>query len=423
MIFKQTNRNDGGETPPSYKWLLVTLLWIAFFLHQGNRQIYNAVLPLIQESLDLSDTQAGLVQSVFIAIYGLCVPLAGFLGDRMRRKKQILISIIVFSTGTLLTGMGGGLLAFIVFYGMATGGGEAFYYPPATSLLSRFHDSSRAMALSIHQTALYAGITFSGFFSAYLGKSFGWRTPFFLFGGIGVLWAFVLLLFMRNTPNEKHVDGAVRMPVGKTIRHILSKRSAITLALAFGCMVYVNVGFHTWMPTYLNQNLELPLEKAGFSSVFYHYICAFFGVLIGGKLTDRWAAVRKTIRFEANAFGLLLGAPFILGMALTGSAPLCYLMMGIFGLFRGIYDSNLFASLFDVIKPQYRASATGLMLSFAFLVGAFSPTILGMMKSSLGLATGLGSLSLAYLLGGVIILIGRSLWFKADHADVEDIYN
>jgi hypothetical protein len=96
-------------------------------------------------------------------------------------------------------------------------------------------------------------------------------------------------------------------------------------------------------------------------------------------------------------------------------------MMGIFGLFRGIYDSNLFASLFDVIKPQYRASATGLMLSFAFLVGALSPTILGMMKSSLGLATGLGSLSLVYLLGGVIILIGRSRWFKADHADAEDV--
>jgi len=415
--------NNTQEAPPSYKWLLVALLWIAFFLHQGNRQIYNTVLPLIRESLNLSPAQAGLVQTVFTAIYGVCVPLAGFLGDRMLRKRQVLLSIAVFSIGTLLTGLGGGLLAFIVFYGMATGAGEAFYYPPATSLLSHFHSKSRAMALSIHQTALYAGITFSGFFSAYIGNRWGWRMPFFLFGGIGVLWAFVLLAFMRNTPNEKHVDGAVRMPVGKTLKHILSKRSAITLALAFGCMVYVNVGFHTWMPTYLHETFELPLEKAGFSSVFYHYICAFFGVLIGGKLTDRWASKRKTIRFEANALGLLLGAPFILGMSKTGSTSVCFLMMGLFGIFRGIYDSNLFASLFDVIKPQYRASATGLMLSFAFLVGAFSPTILGMMKTTLGLSAGLASLAGFYVLGGVVILVGRSLWFKADHADAEDIYD
>jgi MFS family permease len=406
-----------SEAPPSYKWTLVALLWVAFFLHQGNRQIYNTVLPLIQDALKLSDTQAGLVQTVFTAIYGVCVPLAGFLGDRIRRKRQILISIIVFSVGTLLTGLGGGLLAFIVFYGIATGAGEAFYYPPATSLLSRFHDKSRAMALSIHQTALYAGITFSGFFSAYLGQRYGWRTPFFLFGGAGVIWAFVLLIFMRNTPNEKHAGTTERPPIRETLNHILSKRSAIALACAFGCMVYVNVGFHTWMPTYLIQNLELPLAKAGFSAVFYHYICAFFGVLIGGRLTDYWAKKRKTIRFEANALGLLLGAPFIYIMSQTDSTTTCFIMLGLFGLFRGIYDSNLFASLFDVIKPQYRASATGLMLSFAFLVGAFSPTILGIMKTHFGLSAGLSSLSGFYVLGGIIILVARSLWFKKDHVE------
>jgi len=143
----------GGEAA-SYKWQLVALLWVAFFLHQGNRQVYNAVLPLIKSGLDLSDVQAGLVQSVFTAVYGVCVPLAGFLGDRLRRKWQILLSLVVFSLGTLLTGFGGGVLAFVLFYGLATGGGEAFYYPPATSLMGQFHDKSRATALSIHQTAL-----------------------------------------------------------------------------------------------------------------------------------------------------------------------------------------------------------------------------------------------------------------------------
>jgi len=412
----QNNQGGGAEVPPSYKWQLVALLWMAFFLHQGNRQIYNAVLPLIKSGLSLSDVQAGLVQSVFTAIYGVCVPLAGFAGDRLRRKWQVIISILVFSAGTLLSGLSGGVIAFIVFYGMATGAGEAFYYPPATSLMGQFHDKSRATALSIHQTALYAGITFSGFFSGYLGQTWGWRIPFYLFGGAGLLWSFVLIRFMRDTPNEKSATPA-RMPIGETIAHILGRRSAIALACAFGCMVYVGVGFHTWMPTYLHEKFGFALDKAGFSAVFYHYLCAFFGVLVGGRLTDRWAAKRPSVRFEANAWGLLLGAPFIYLMTQTSSEVLCFVMMGLFGLFRGIYDSNLFASLFAVIRPQYRASATGLMLSFAFLVGAFSPTVLGVLKSRFGLAFGLASLSGFYVLGGLIILAACALYFKKDHAE------
>ena len=410
------NRETLRETPPSYKWQLVALLWVAFFLHQGNRQIYNAVLPLIKSGLSLSDVQAGLVQSVFTAIYGVCVPLAGFAGDRLRRKWQILMSIAVFSAGTLLTGLGGGVLAFVVFFGLATGGGEAFYYPPATSLLGQFHDKSRATALSIHQTALYVGITFSGFFSGYIGQTWGWRMPFFLFGGAGLLWSLVLLPLLRDTPSEKCAS-ATRMPIGETLHHILGKRSAIALACAFGCMVYVGVGFHTWMPTYLHEKFGFALDKAGFSAVFYHYICAFFGVLIGGRLTDRWAARRPTIRFEANALGLLLGAPFIYLMTRTSSETLCFVMLGLFGLFRGLYDSNLFASLFDVIRPQYRASATGLMLSFAFLVGAFSPTVVGLLKTSFGLSFALASLSGFYVLGGLCILLARTFFFKSDHEE------
>jgi MFS family permease len=412
------NLRDASETPPSYKWQLVALLWVAFFLHQGNRQVYNAVLPLIKSGLGLSDVQAGLVQTVFTAIYGVCVPLAGFLGDRLRRKKQILLSIVVFSMGTLLTGLGGGVLAFILFYGLATGGGEAFYYPPATSLMGQFHEKSRATALSIHQTALYVGITFSGFFSGYLGRVCdNWRIPFFIFGGAGILWAIVLMLFMRNTPNQVSASSVAKVSLGETLKHILGKRSAIGLALAFGCMIYVDVGFKTWTPTFLHEKFGFSLEKAGFSAVFYHFLCAFFGVMLGGRLTDRWAAVRKTVRFEANALGLLLGAPFIFLMTQVSSEVLCFVMLGLFGLFRGIYDSNLFASLFDVIKPQYRASATGLMLSFAFLVGASSPTVLGLLKAEFGLSFGLASLSGFYVLGGVLILVVRALFFARDHAE------
>ena len=413
-----------GEVPPSYKWRLVALLWVVFFLNQGNRQIYSTVLMQIKASADagglgLTDVQAGSVASAFIACYGLCVPLAGFLGDRLRRKWQVLLSLLVFSTGTLLTGLGGGLVSLIVFYGVLFGAGEAFYYPPATSLLGQFHEKSRATALSVHQTALYLGIMFSGYFSGYLAKTMEmkWRAPFLIFGAAGLVWSLAVLLFLRNTPSQKAAGQAARIPLRETLGQIFGTRSALLLALAFGCMIYVDVGFKTWTPTYLIEKFGFAPDKAGFSAVFYHFLCAFFGVMIGGRLTDRWVARRKTVRFEANALGLLCGAPFIYLMAQTSSQTLCFVALGLFGLFRGIYDSNLFASLFDVIKPQYRASATGLMLSFGFLVGSASPTVLGLLKSKFGLAAGLASLSCSYVLGGVIILTAAALFFAKDRAD------
>ena len=82
-----SNKNICAEAPPSYKWQLVGLLCVAFFLNQGNRQIYSTVLTQIKAAADagglgLSDVQAGMVASVFIACYGLCVPLAVFLSLR-----------------------------------------------------------------------------------------------------------------------------------------------------------------------------------------------------------------------------------------------------------------------------------------------------------------------------------------------------
>ena len=72
-----------------YKWELLVLLWIAFTFNQADRQIYNNLLPQIQPALQLSNEQAGLVATVFTAIYGILVPISGYAGDAFRRKWVI----------------------------------------------------------------------------------------------------------------------------------------------------------------------------------------------------------------------------------------------------------------------------------------------------------------------------------------------
>jgi MFS family permease len=110
-------------------------------------------------------------------------------------------------------------------------------------------------------------------------------------------------------------------------------------------------------------------------------------------------------RLKIQAFGLLLGCPFIYLLGSANELFYVYTAMGIFGFFRGIYDSNIYASLFLVTPPAIRASVSGAMIMFAFLIGAFAPWILGVIKPTLGLSEGLSALSIVYLLGSIFIFI------------------
>ena len=405
----------------AYKWQLVIILWVAYFLNQGDRQIFNVVIPLIKDDLQINDVQIGLVATAFTLVYGIMVPIAGFVGDILRRKWIIFFSLLIFSVGTLFTGISNGIILLIIFRSIATGGGEAFYYPAATSLLAQFHQKTRAMAMSIHQTSLYAGIVASGFIAGYIGENYGWRMSFFSFGLIGILWALVVWFKVEDTPMPEDDEGEkMKVPGFREItKAVFSRKTVYFLSLAFGCMCFVNVGYLTWMPTYLHEKFNMSLSSAGLHSTLYHFFFAFFGVMLGARISDKLALKRKQIRMEVEIIGLLLGAPFIYWIGIADSKLWCYVAMGLFGVFRGMYDSNLFAALFDVIEPRYRASSMGIMLAFGFIIGALAPIILGWIKTVAGLEAGIALLSIFYLVGAILIFIGLKFFFHKNYYEEE----
>jgi MFS family permease len=118
---------------------------------------------------------------------------------------------------------------------------------------------------------------------------------------------------------------------------------------------------------------------------------------------------------EVECLGLLLGAPFIYLLGVSSNLTVVYVALAGFGFFRGMYDSNLFAALFDVIPPRYRSTATGLMLSCAFTVGATSPMLLGYVKQHVNLSIGLSSLAVVYLFSSLMVFIALRLFFAKDY--------
>lgn len=398
-----------------YKWELLIILWIAFFLNQADRQIFNVTLPLIRSDIKLTDAEFGLIASALIWTYGFLVPIAGILGDIFSRRNILAFCILFWSISTFFTGFASGLIPFILLLGIATGGGEAFYAPSANAMLSEKYKENRAFALSIHQTAVYAGIILSGVLAGYIGEQFGWRRSFNVFGAAGVVLSLIFLWRIKTSSVSGKSESISIFHSMKEALSVFRKPTVILLTLAFGCMVFVNVGYLTWMPLYLVEKYNISVTYAGFSSLVYHHVGAFFGVMFGSRLADKLAKKDPKKRLVIQSMALFGGAPFIFLMGFSANQAITYVALALFGFMRGVYDSNIFASLYEVVKPSIRSSSTGFMLMFAFLMGAFAPLFLGILKPTIGLAASFSSLSILYIFGSGFIFLAVKYFFKKDY--------
>lgn len=449
----QSSVNNATSFTGAYKWYMLIMLWGAFFLNQGDRQLFNNVLPLIEKDLGFTPVQLGLVATIFTIFYGIFVPIAGYAGDVIQKKLVVFLSLMVFSAGTLMTGLiphaellskwlpasfetiftfsTFSLILLILLRSIATGIGEAFYYPAANSLIGQYHGRTRATAMAVHQTANYTGVVFGGTLAAWIGYRYGWRIAFCTFGWIGIIWAFAIFFLFRNDrkdylkemENKDHEinKDAVKIPIGKALGAILSRPTFWLLSFAFGGMCFVNVGFLTWMPKYLIQEFDLAGPTASFNSTFYHHLFAYISVFVAAGISDYFAVKIRSIRMQMEFIGLFFGAPFIYLMGASSNIWVVYGALAGFGLFRGIYDSNLFAAMFDVVEPKYRATASGLMLSFAFIIGSLSPVVLAKYAASLDnrFGPGLSALAFAYTISSLFVLIAILCFYKKDRNDAE----
>jgi MFS family permease len=399
-----------------YKWEVLTLLWIAYLLNQADRQVFNVVLPLIKEDLLLSDVQVGSVATIFNLTYACLVPLGGYIGDVFSRKWVVTISILFWSVATMLTGLSNGVLLLILTRSIATGCGEAFFGPANYSLLAQYHDKTRAFAMSIHQTAYYIGIILSGYIAGYIGEIWGWRSAFYIFGAAGIAHGIVMMIRLKDkeeTIFEKKKEAKEKVRFTEGFKIVFNTPTALVLTLCFGGLIFVITGYLTWMPTYLFENFQMSLSSAGFHSMFYTHLFAFFGIILAGRLSDKLGNKNPSYRMIMQGIGLLIAVPFIFTMGHSTTLLFVYIGFAGFGFARAFFDANTYTVLYDVIPSKYHSSASGIMIMIGFGIGAFAPMALGYIKSILGLSFGISSLAAIWLLCGIgMILSGKVFYLK-----------
>lgn len=407
----------------SYKWEVVALLWVAFFLNQLDRQAFNIVLPTIQQHLGASDSTMGLIATLFNVFYAVTVPFAGYYADRLSRSRQIWVSVLIFSTATLLTGFSGGLFAFILFRCFGMGLGQGMFGPTYTGIIASYHDAStRARAMSIHQTSYYLGVITSGFLAGWIAESLGWQYAFFLFGGIGILFTAVLALRLKDRKASVVNDaGSAEAPKPDTpslpsaIAAFFKVPTAVCMLVAYCGLIFGLNGYLTWMPKYMKESFGIGLASAGFHSMFWTHAAAFVGVLIAGNMSDRIARTRGgKDRLLLQAAGLLLASPCIVMMGLSGSFGVVCAALAGFGFFRAFFDAGIYTVLYDVIDAKYYSLSSAILILFGFGIGSLAPWILGVIGDRFGLSGGIASLAAVWILSGLVLILARIFFFDRD---------
>ena len=276
--------------------------------------------------------------------------------------------------------------------------------------------------MSLHQTSYYIGVITCGFLAGKVAETLGWQYAFYIFGGAGVLFTAILAIRLKDKPEceTKPQTVAEKVSLPDAIKAFFRVPTAICMLVAFCGLIFGLNGYLTWMPKYLKETFSLSLSSAGFHSMFWTHAAAFVGVLVAGALSDR-LAIRPgggRNRLLLQAAGLILAAPCIVMMGLSGSfVTVCAALAG-FGFFRAFFDAGTYAVLYDVIESRYYSMASAVMILFGFGIGALAPWILGIISDTIGLSAGIASLGAVWAVCSVALLVARVLFYDKDAAKI-----
>jgi len=402
-----------------YPWIVVALLWGVALLNYMDRQMLSTMKDSMQ--IDITELQSaanfGRLMAVFLWIYGLMSPVAGLIADRLNRKWLIVCSLFVWSAVTYLMGIADTFNQ--VFWLRALMGiSEALYIPAGLSLIADYHTGrSRSLAVGIHMTGLYTGQAIGGF-GATVAAAFSWHTTFHWFGIIGIAYAIILMLFLRDkksepvTPVQSINTEEQKVNIFQSLRMLFSNIAFWVILLYFAAPSLPGWATKNWLPTLFAENLNLPMSQAGPLSTITIAVSSFIGVLTGGLLSDKWVQRNLRGRIYTGAIGLGLTIPSLL---LLGFGHSLVAVVGaglLFGIGYGIFDANNMPILCQFVSAKQRATAYGVMNMTGVFAGAAITDLLGQWGDGGNLGLGFAMLAIV-----VAVALCAQLYFLRPKAD------
>lgn len=408
---------------PSYRYLVLGLLFIAYTFNFIDRQIMGILNVPIQTELGASDEQMGLLGGLSFALFytGLGIPIA-FLADRWDRSWIMTAALALWSGFTAVCGFATSYVQLFLAR-MGVGVGEAGGVAPAYSLISDyFPPKERARALAVYSFGIpigsAAGIALGGIVASLVD----WRVAFITVGLAGVLFAPIFRLFVKEPPRGRYdvkpeataAPAVKKAGFGEAIAYIVKKPSFWLLSTGAAFSSMMGYGSFYWIPTFLQRSYGFDLQQAAFFYASILLLGGVIGVWLGGFLGDKLGANKRAMFAIVPACAWLLAMPcYALGL-LSPSPQIAFFLFLVPTALGLVWLGPVIAAVQHLAPVNMRTVASASFLFINNLIGIGVGTwALGRMSDALSSQFGEESLRYSILAGTGFYVVAAILYLIA----------
>ncbi|CAB3664906.1 MFS transporter [Trinickia soli] len=420
----QAATHSSAARPSRARYRILGLLAAGTMINYLDRTVLGIAAPQLTKELGINAALMGVIFSAFSWSYVVSQIPGGMFLDRFGSKLTYFLSMTLWSLCTLAQGFVGGVSALFACR-LGLGVTESPCFPTNSRVVATwFPQTERAFATGTYTVGEYVGLAFFSPLLFALMGAYGWRTLFYVVGGVGIVFGLIWWRFYREphehpAANEAELDyieagggltrhtpsaqGNKRPKVAwRDIGRLLKHRQLTGICLGQFAGNSTLVFFLTWFPTYLATERHMGWLKIGFFAVM-PFIAASVGVMFGGTFSDwllRKGKSPNVARKLPIIAGLLLASTIILANYVqSNTAVIAILSLAFFA--QGM--AALGWTLVSDIAPDGMLGLTGGIFNVAAnLAGIITPLVIGLIVSTTGSFVG----ALAFI--GIIALIGAA---------------
>ncbi len=386
-------------------YIALALLTSLNLLNYIDRSILFAVQPLVQAEFHRSDTQFGVLTSAFFFCYMFAAPFVGYLADRYPRKHIMALGAVLWSLATLLTAVTYDF-GTLLFRHAIVGIGEATFVTIAPSFIADlFPERSRGRTMAIFNIALPVGTALGYLIGGPLGTRYGWRHPFYLAAGPGMLLG-IMLLFLRE-PERGGRDTITQTWERSSLRGLTRNWAFWSCSLGLAMMTFAAGGLQVWMPTFLSRLRGVPLDRANLIFGGLTLAAGAAATLVGGWLGDKLLKRHMGSYYFVSGVGMAFAVPPMIVAILIKAPLLMYSAIFIGEFFLLLNTAPINAALVNSVSAPVRSTAVAVNLFTIHLLGdAFSPALIGRISDRTNLQIGFLPTIAAVILSAVVLFAG-----------------
>jgi MFS family permease len=384
----------------AYRWYVLGLLTLTSAFSVADRLVFGILVQDIKAAFALSDFELGLLGGLaFSLIYVLAGFPAARLADRSTRKTIVAAAIAFWSLMTAACGMAAGFWTlFLARTGV--GVGEGCSGPSSQSIVADYFPRSElAKAMGYLTIGASMGTAGGLIIGGQLAEIFDWRWAFILMGLPGLLLGGIIYLTVREPLRGRYAPAGTDMtqlPLGATIRSLLTNRVFMGLALGWAVQIMIGYGLAFWMAAVMLRMFPISTGDVGLYLGFTFFLGGIPGPILGGYATQ-WLTGRDE-RWRAWLPGVVsLGCVAPLALSLTSTGFTAFLVW--FGIAYAIYvasQAGILSGVQAAVEPASRGFAVAIALFFNNIIGqTLGLGVIGALSDNLGARFGDSALAVA----------------------------